>query len=488
MNKSVLACLTLAFALNGCAPLHPAGSAAQAGDPGSSKPGCDLSSLDEARFLQGPPIPEANLRRDFDGWLSGMAALNPDLSIRTDAEGMKREAEQIRAAITHPMTQREAWALFARINPYLRDGHSGLMMPDYKSAAKAHLEAGGHLIPLEVRFASDGSLRVIDSPGSKDSALPGNRILSINGHAVDEIVEYILAIVPGETLAFRRASAGRRFAAFYWLLYGDTGRYCIGFADQGGGEVRIALDGMAALPVSLQPAPAGGDLYQKRVFDGDIGYMRVASFAYEQRAVLADFAREAFADFKNRGVRALIVDVRDNGGGDDPLWQENLMNHVTTTPYAQLSRYVLRITERNADPGDVIGAVQRSEYTKRFTPAALDPIRFDGPVYILGGPYSYSATIQFMVAAQDFGIAKIAGEETAALSCQTGQVNRIAMPLTGLDAFTPIIAYTRPSGRGCERGVIPDVEVAIDEVSPEGTLDALVAKIRVLQENAARKQ
>jgi hypothetical protein len=58
-----------------------------------------------------------------------------------------------------------------------------------------------------------------------------------------------------------------------------------------------------------------------------------------------------------------------------------------------------------------------------------------------------------------------------------GQVKRIELPWTGLSASTPIIAYTRPSGQGCERGVIPDVPILINEVKPEETLNALVAWI-----------
>ncbi|HEY3637597.1 MAG TPA: S41 family peptidase, partial [Rhizomicrobium sp.] len=120
-------------------------------------------------------------------------------------------------------------------------------------------------------------------------------------------------------------------------------------------------------------------------------------------------------------------------------------------------------------------------YNKKFVPPANDPVRYNGPVYILDGPASYSSTIQFLVAVQDFKLAKIAGEETAALSCQTGQVKHIDTPWTGLSASTPIIAYTRPSGRGCKRGVIPDVPIAIDEVQPKNTLDALVSWIKTNQ-------
>jgi hypothetical protein len=51
------------------------------------------------------------------------------------------------------------------------------------------------------------------------------------------------------------------------------------------------------------------------------------------------------------------------------------------------------------------------------------------------------------------------------------------MPKTGLNATIPVIAYTRPSGEGCQRGVIPDVAVPVDEVMPERTLAALVARV-----------
>jgi C-terminal processing protease CtpA/Prc len=231
------------------------------------------------------------------------------------------------------------------------------------------------------------------------------------------------------------------------------------------------------LPEALEPNPTAQELFGWRILAGDVGYLRVDAFDGRQSDALGNIAKTAFTQFKQRGIHALIIDVRENGGGDDPLWQQNLMEYITDKPYAQLSRYAQRVTKENADPGDVIGSVKRGDYTDRFKPSPDQPIRFHGPVYILAGPFSYSATIQFIVAAQDFGIAKIAGEETAALSCQTGQVHRIEQAKTGLGAFTPVTAYTRPSRHGCEHGVIPDVPISINEVSPDETLNSLVTWI-----------
>lgn len=432
-----------------------------------------------AQFDDGPTIPQADLVADFDGWMAGLRALNPDLSIRADLPTFEQEAARIRAELTHPMSRREAWLHFAQLNPYFRDGHAGVQQPNYRAALEAHLKAGGHIVPIEVRFDRSGALRVFTVAAGVKEIEPGDRLLSINRIGADQMVSAMLPLSIDDTPAGQRAWMERRFAMLFRTLYGDTGHYEIAVQTKSGRLHRIKAPGGTVLPLELQDDPKAADLYAWRILPGGIGYLRIDSFAPNMKDALAKVTQTAFTAFKQQKAKALIIDVRENGGGDDPLWEQDLVDHFTTKPYVQLSHYVQRITKDNAEPGDVVGGLRNEDYDKRFTPPADDPIRFEGPVYILAGPYSYSATIQFLVAAQDFGLAKIAGEETAALSCQTGQVKPIGMPKTGLSAVTPIIAYTRPSGTGCKRGVIPDIPVAIDEVRPDETLKRLVSLISV---------
>jgi C-terminal processing protease CtpA/Prc len=473
--------LLISFAIAASFALAPPQANAQARTCERSS-SADLPPLSPAVFLDGIDVSAAGLRSDFDRWLADMAEINPDLSIRTDQSGMAREAQRIREAITEPMNAREAWALFAQINPYLHDGHNGIAMPDARQALQAHLDRGGRVLPIEVRFARDGSLRVLAS--TAPGIAQGDRVVSINGAAVEQLVEQMLSRTPGDTERFRRALLTRRFTASYWFLFGDTRQYDIVVAGDDSCARSVRAEGATTLPVALQPDPAADDLFEARVLPGKIGYLRIDSFAHEEEAALAAFAARAFAEFKTARIRALIIDVRENGGGDDPLWQNSVMSYITSEPYSALSRFALRITRQNADPGDIIGNVQRSEYTRRMTPPADVADRFNGRVYILDGPFSYSATIQFIVAAQDFRGARIAGEETGARSCQTGQVRPIDVRHTGLFAFTPQIAYTRPSGEGCDRGVLPDARIQIDEVYPERTLEMLANHIRSRRESA----
>ena len=448
------------------------GAAAQAASGEHCPASAALPALPPARFDDGPTIAPAALAQDLDAWLAGLYGINPDPARRADPALIGREAARIRAQLTHPMTRRAAWLLFATLNPYLNDGHAGIVMPNYREALAAHLKAGGRIVPLEVRFARDGSLRVFDaSPGPLRR---GDRLLALNGHDVDSLLAAMSALAIGDTPGSRRAFLERRFAMLYGYLYGDTSDYDVSVRREPSGcSMTVRLPGGTHLPQALEPDPSAQELFAWRVLPGNIGYLRVDAFASPLKGEFEALTHEAFATFRTRRVRALIIDVRENGGGDDPLWQQDLVNHFTTQPYVQLSHYAQRVMPDNADPGDVIGTVRSADYHQRFTPPPDDPVRFQGPVYVLGGPYSYSATIQFMVAAQDFHLARIAGEETAALACQSGQVHRIGLAWSGLSATTPLIAYTRPSGQGCARGVLPDVAIPIDEVDPDATLEAL---------------
>lgn len=439
--------------------------------------GAPLAPLPPPRFDDEPAISRADLISDFDGWLSLLQSQNPDLSIRANPAVLKREASRIRRSLTNPMSRREAWMHFALLNPWLADGHSGVLMPDYRDTLQAYVSGGGKIVPIEVRFAPDHSLRVFATSNGVTGIQAGDRLDAINGHSAALIVHEMLRRSPGDNIETRQAWMARRFAALYRLLYGDTGFYDVEVTPAGSSCARQSRNaGTAILPASLQPQPAPPDLFSWRVFDQRVGYLRVDSFAPDVRDALASAARAAFTAFRQAHIRALIIDVRENDGGDDPLWQQSLMEYLTDKPYSQLSSYMAMVTAAHADPGDVVGSIKRGKYDGRITPTAENPLRFSGPTYILIGPYSYSATIQFVVAAQDFAVAKIAGGRSGALSCQTGQVQRLPMPKTGLNAYTPAIAYTRPSGVGCRRPVRPDVAIVVDDVRPDATLAALVAR------------
>ena len=238
-------------------------------------PGVDkgLPSLPRARFEDGPMLSTVDLVSDLDGWLSEIRALNPDLSVRTDPQALSRETARVRRSLTHPMSRREAWKHFTLLNPFLGDGHSAIQMPDYREALQAYVGGGGKIVPIEVRFGADKSLRVFATAKGVAEIEPGDRVDAVNGHPAALLVREMMRRSPGDTAAQRQAWMARRFAALYRLLYGDTGYYDLTFTHAGSTCTRLVRTaGATALPLSVQPQPAAQDLFAWRVFDAGVGY------------------------------------------------------------------------------------------------------------------------------------------------------------------------------------------------------------------------
>src|SRR5471032_166295 len=135
-------------------------------------------------------------------------------------------------------------------------------MPDYRSALEAHLKAGGHIVPIDVRFAKDGSLRVFAAATGADAIKPGDQVLSINGHSIDQMVATMMPLSIGDTPGFQRAFLERRFAMLYWYVYGDTGQYDVVVRSaETGCPLQIRVMGGTTLPEALQSHPSAQELF-----------------------------------------------------------------------------------------------------------------------------------------------------------------------------------------------------------------------------------
>lgn len=436
--------------------------------------GAAIASLPAPRFYESAPIAPELVRADLRAWLSGIDALHPAADLRIDREGLARTAPEVERGLVAPLDQRQAWLALARLNPFFQDGHTGVLFPQRVERAQAYLDAGGRLFPGDVAIV-DGRIFSLSATGELS-----DEILSINGEAAADIASEMLAITEGDTPAFGEALASRRFVLLYWLMHGDTGDYVVETLGTHGCVELSVRDGATAIPVRALRDPPAASQFSYRILPGSIGYLRAASFDGNYADAFASLAREAFTAFEAENITALIVDIRDNGGGDDELWMQNIMEHITTRPYRHVSSYAIRVTAENADPGDVIGSVSRGVFQRERTPQETDAMRFDGPTYILVGRYTYSSAIVFAATVQDSGVALIAGEETGGFACQTGRITPIGMANTGLAGFAPALWLARPSGEaGCGRGVVPDVALANAE--GESAIDELAEHIRRAQ-------
>jgi hypothetical protein len=174
---------------------------------------------------------------------------------------------------------------------------------------------------------------------------------------------------------------------------------------------------------------------------GGIGYIEVVGFPPPMGFKPAlDRAMAALA-----GSKALIIDVRRNGGGAPPA-----VAYLVSFLYAADQRvHVNDILTRTAGTGD---------YTRQSFHTEPTPVSFAGvPVYVLTSSYTFSGGEEFAYDVKSLGRAMLVGELTGGGANPTGGV-----PLpNGLNASIPFgraeNPITKTNWEG--HGVDPDVAV-----------------------------
>jgi carboxyl-terminal processing protease len=170
------------------------------------------------------------------------------------------------------------------------------------------------------------------------------------------------------------------------------------------------------------------------ITDQNIGYMRVSRFADDTGML----AKEAAAEFKAKGVKGVVLDLRGNGGG--------YVNAATA-----LSSLWLK-------SGDVI-VEEKGKQTERLT-ANGNPILNGVPTVVLIDGGSASASEITAGALHDHNAAKLVGVK----SFGKGSVQQIVDLTSGGQLKVTIAKWFTPNGVNISKeGIKPDVEVTVSD-------------------------
>lgn len=196
------------------------------------------------------------------------------------------------------------------------------------------------------------------------------------------------------------------------------------------------------------------------------------------------FLDSSFTEIKQKKIQNLIIDVRNNGGGESML-MEVLIDFLATKPWYTSSRADWELSSQaKADmipwyvrwipaktlislfgsmfTGQDIEKVEYDSINKDLLHIYMkptlksNPLRFKGKIYVLINSGSFSASVLFSAVMKDYGFATLIGEETGQSANPFGGSYMFNLPNTHLRASVPTGRSYRPSGLDTKRGVIPD--------------------------------
>ena len=308
---------------------------------------------------------------------------------------------------------------------------------------------------LDIRLINGAVVITSVKPGSPayEAGLhPGHVIHAIDGIAVDQIVQDAERVNPPPSN--NRSRVARSTKRILGRIYGAPGtEVSLVFSDGSGTKseksvVRSKRNGVAVGPIFLAI-----DFEAKRL-DGGIGYIRLNTLQPQLAARISGV-------LKSMGtVRGLILDLRGNSGGE-----------IEGMPELFLKERALLYLRRG-----------RTGETKVYFDPAADA--FKGPLVLLVDPLSGSASEILAASLQAVGRAVVFGEPSP------GSVMEMDRKIfsNGAILMYPVAQLATPDGTVLEgRGVVPDIEVALDRAMLLKGIDSqLLVAIKHLEKEIGR--
>jgi len=341
-------------------------------------------------------------------------------------------------------------------------GHSGIQLP--KPLAD-DLLANRPLLPLFVKVLPSGAFvyRDLSKPGSPND---GARIQSINGVDIKKIVGTMMHSVcmDGDSTDGRRAKiSGQQFCAYLVTLLGMSAPYQVEMRLDTGKSTTVSYDGLVMPEIAKQsilknlvPDSDADPAWFKLTENGTVGVLRVTQFNdSEGHDPVRKVFESAFNALKDNHSKSLIIDVRDNGGGEDLLGQI-LLSYLETKPFKYYDHLLLNGTYRKSSTytGDFSppppGLVSRQpdgayEVTGHPNWGIKDPRQphFGGKVFILANGNSFSTTCEFLSHIKSERLATIIGEDTGGnyYGNTSGFTTSVTLPNTKMRIRVPGLAY-----------------------------------------------
>ena len=419
---------------------------------------------------------------------------NYNLYALVDKEEMDSAYYAIGNSINDSLTALEIYRLFQPFVAKAGMSHCNLSRPWGAYASILNQEAT--MFPLHLHF-SQGKVYVKDNFSTNTSISKSDEILSFNGVPMDQFMKEFYKNMSGPSDYYNASILeAYSFPRLYWLFYGRCKEFKASIKNRDGEEFDVVLDAISGNELETRLANRSSNDEEEREFyvtENNIAYLRPGKFSnINSNGDLQDqntfdnsefcqFIDSAFLAFNKKGSKYLMLDLRNNVGGDN-LFSDYMIAYFATKSFSIASRFPMKTSQmtkfffkdvdspEHQDLKEQILSLEDGSYfdTKiTETDPHAEPKRFDGEVYVLINRYSYSMSAYAAAIIQDYNFAEIIGEETAEEVTSYVASHTFKLPNTQITVQYPKGFAVRPSGDATLRGVVPDQAVYENEFTDE---------------------
>ncbi len=457
-----------------------------------------------------PTFTPEQIQADFEYLYEGLQSANYDLfaiAPRGDFEARYRESLD---GFVEPMTRFDAEMAFQEFVALAHQAHTRIES-DY-SGYRAYRAAGGAGFPLGIAV-EDGQMTVTGNFSGVPEIQPGDRIRAIDGVPISELLPRLTAPISAESPEFAYVLLESYMPLVVWLELGSADAYAVTFehADGSRGTYEISAEADTEQDSDDADKPFSLSGRDARMLTETVAYLRPGPFSNTNPGAntwdnteFVEFVDKAFATFIGNEATQLVLDLRDNPGGNNSF-SDPVIAWFADRPFRFSSDFRVKVSPQStaanqarldSDPDDsgstshlyarLYAATENGE-TVLFPIPEIEPRpqpRYEGEVYVLVNRYSFSNAVTTAALIQDYDFGVIMGEQTVDMATTYGAMERFTLPETGIVVAYPKALIVRPSGNDKAHPVSPDVALPSPKI--RGATDVMLkAAIAYIESQAS---
>lgn len=364
------------------------------------------------------------------------------------------------------LTTLQSINILQRLTSAVNNGHTEIDFPVQPYIEYA--EKGGTIFPLEIAFENNTPLIRKNWSNNKNIVI-GSEILSINGISIRDIVLKIDPQISAERRYFKNVKLELySFPRYYWQVFGRQDEF----------EVEIRLnDTIKVHTIKAIDIFEGYEMKRTEILNAKMhlkfikhsAYLNPGNFSGDLQKY-QKFIDSAFSEIQNKASKNLIIDLRNNGGGDD-VFSDYLVSYIADQPFKwnsnfslKTSRFLKAHTRQNSDTTKVFfkkilshknGEIYNYDF-EEYQPQPKQK-RFKSNVYVLINRQSHSQSAVTAAQIQDYKFGTIVGEETGDYPTLYASQFQYALPKTKVNVKVSKGYIIRVNGSTKAQGVTPDI-------------------------------
>lgn len=383
-----------------------------------------------------------------------MEDVHPDLYAVLEKDKLDFIIDSVESTIPKSLSEVDVYKVLNSIYSNVKDAHTKVTLNNY-------LKRGAVLFrkvpPYRFKII-DSKMFVLKNYYLRNNIPVGSEIIKINGKSVSVCLDEISKLVSYETTNNLNAMLQ---LPILWGLWNNFREFEIIYKTPENKVASITTSSGLIANISFLYDFTGFFIknYSFHIINENIGYINIKAFMNLDK--FKEFLNSTFSKIKQKNIDNIIIDLRENSGGNTDL-SEELMQYISPvsfrsfdTSYFKVSEELIRAYSFLKDTSKYKSGSIRV-YPKELIPLRENELRFKGKSYILTSAYTFSTALDFTAMIRCFKVGKIIGSETGGRTVSFGSPHNFLLPETGIEMKVSCKKFINACGVESKRGLIPD--------------------------------